>query len=63
MIDQRPVTRDMLVGQIDVAIHGTILDFDRAKHIADVEVSKSLTDPVLLAWFDRKEWKHSPAIC
>lgn len=63
MIDQRPVTEDMLVGPINVVFRGNILDFDRAKRIADDKALETLADPILLAWFDRKEWKHSPAIC
>ncbi len=63
MIDPRPVTKEMLPGVIEVRPDRRGLDFARAKDMADQVARKTLVDPILIAWFDRKAWKHSPAIC
>jgi hypothetical protein len=62
MIDSRPVKRDMLTEPIDITTNGSTLTFDRAKRMADGRAREILASPMLLAWFDKKEWKHSPAI-
>lgn len=63
MIDPRPVKRDMLCNLVDVRVSGADLDFAAARQIADRTAREALADPLLLSWFDRKAWKHSPAIC
>lgn len=62
MIDSRPVKRDMLTEPIDISIDGSTLTFDHAKRMADGKARELTASPMLIAWFDKKEWKHSPAI-
>jgi hypothetical protein len=63
MMDPRPVKREMLVGLVDHRVSEVELDFARARQIADRSAREALADPLLLAWFARKAWKHSPSIC
>lgn len=63
MIDTRPVQKDMLKGFEGIEITDVELDFQTARGLADDRARRILADPLLLAWFDKKEWKHSPAIC
>jgi hypothetical protein len=62
-MDPRAVKRDMLVGRVDIRVVEDELDFAGARKIAERSARDSLVDPFLLAWFDRKTWKHSPPIC
>jgi hypothetical protein len=41
---------------------GSQLDFSEAKALADDRVRKVTSDPMLLAWFDKKEAKFSPNV-
>ena len=63
MMDPRPVRNDMLVGVVDHRASDVELDFPNARTIAEAVAQESLGNPMLLAWFDRKAWKHSPPIC
>ena len=63
MMDPRPVERSMLVGVVDLSTTNDGLDFGSAKQMAEQVASEKLVDPFLLAWFDRKAWKHSPPVC
>jgi hypothetical protein len=63
MMDSRIVKKDMLVGLVDLRIPEMELDFTRARQIAERSAREALVNPFLLAWFDGKSWKHSPAIC
>lgn len=63
MIDTRPVRKEMLQGVIEVKVTDDALGFPGARRVADDRASEALVSPLLLAWFDRKEWVHSPAIC
>jgi hypothetical protein len=63
MMDPRQVERAMLVGLADLGVVKDAHDFPSARRIADHVALETLVDPLLLAWFDRKAWKHSPAIC
>ena len=63
MLDSRIVKKDMLVGIVDRRMPQGSLDFDAAKKVADLVAEEKLSSPMLLAWFDKKLWKHSPAIC
>jgi len=63
MIDPRFVEKDMLVGLVDLRVAKDELDFISARQMAEHVALQTLVDPLLLAWFDRKAWKHSPAIC
>ncbi len=63
MIDPRLVEKDMLVGLVVLRVAKDELDFISARQMAEHVALQTLVDPLLLAWFDRKAWKHSPAIC
>lgn len=63
MLDPRIVRREMLIGVVDRRLRQIGLDFDEAKKMAELIAEENLTSPMLLAWFDKKLWKHSPAIC
>jgi hypothetical protein len=62
-MDPRPVKKEMLVGRIDIRVVQAELDFAAARKIADRSAGEPLADPFLLAWFDRKAWRHSPPVC
>jgi hypothetical protein len=63
MLDPRLVKREMLVGVVDRRVSELDIDFASARKIAERIAGEALANPLLLAWFDRKTWKHSPAIC
>ncbi len=63
MRDARPVTREMLGGVIEFRLDGEPPSFAHAKDEAQRAARKILADPILIAWFHRKAWMHSPAIC
>lgn len=63
MMDPRQLERAMLVGPVDLCVVKDALDFPSARRMAEHVAFETLVDPILLAWFDRKAWKHSPAIC
>lgn len=63
MVDPRPVTKEMLVGIVDVRLSQEELTLESAREVADRHAQEALMNPMLLSWFDRKAWKHSPAIC
>ncbi len=63
MMDPRPVTRDMLMGPIDICVDVESTSFHQARRLADEKAQEISPHTVLLAWFDRKAWRHSPAIC
>lgn len=63
MMDPRPVKKDMLVGLVEIREHEAEPDFTDAKKTADSMAREVLATPFLLAWFDRKTWTHSPAMC
>lgn len=63
MIDPRPVTRDMLVGIVDLRLPEAQLDFETAGKAARRLAHERLANPMLLAWFERRAWRHSPSIC
>ena len=63
MMDSRTVKKDMLVGLVEIHVPTAELDFTSARERADSSARESLEAPFLLAWFDRKTWTHSPAIC
>jgi hypothetical protein len=62
-MNPRPVKREMLIGLLDLRVPEIELDFDAALKIAQNSARPALANPMLLAWFDTKAWKHSPAIC
>ncbi|HMK35179.1 MAG TPA: AF1514 family protein [Desulfomonilaceae bacterium] len=62
MLDTRKVTREMLIEPIDIRSRAGELSFSAAKSLADAAARNKTPEPVLLAWFDEKAWKHSPAV-
>ena len=63
MIDPRSVKRDMLTGIVDLRLPEADLDFENARDAAESLAQENLANPMLLAWFDRGAWRHSPSIC
>ncbi len=63
MMDPRSVKREMLVGIVDLRVPEIELDFVTARNISDRHSRETLVNPLLLAWFDKRAWRHSPAIC
>jgi hypothetical protein len=63
MMDPRPVQKDMLVGLAELRMEEQGLHFERARETAQQYARAALTAPMLLAWFDKKAWKHSPPLC
>jgi len=62
MFDCTYITRDMLSSPIEVRAEGVNLDFYRARALAEEQVRKLTIDPMLLAWFDKKEARFSPDV-
>ena len=62
-MDPRTVEKNMLVGLVEIQVPTAELDFTSARERGDSSARESLAAPFLLAWFDRKTWTHSPAIC
>jgi hypothetical protein len=63
MIDPRSVKRDMLLGIVDLRLPEAELDFEIARNAAERLAQERLANPMLLAWFDRRAWRHSPSVC
>ncbi len=62
MTDTRIVRKEMLIDPIEIDVEDTQFDFAKAKLVADKIARKVTLHPMLLAWFDKKHWRHSPAI-
>jgi hypothetical protein len=60
-MDPRPVKKEMLVGL--VSLHVEAVDFSVAKFLSENKARDLLQDPLLLAWFDKKQGKHFPDTC
>lgn len=56
------VTQEMLDHPVMVQVNDNPLDLTRAKAIADHKARELSSDPMLLAWFDRKMGKFSPDV-
>lgn len=63
MMDPRPVHKRMLIGVVDRRVSEEELDFSGARAIAEAGAREALANPMLLAWFEKKAWKHSPDVC
>jgi hypothetical protein len=61
MIDVRPVKKEMLVSPINLQVNQD-LDFLEARTLADRQARRISPESKLLAWFDKKSWKHMPQI-
>jgi len=57
-----PLSREMLIGPIDVSVEDAPLDFDKAKEIADRRAREISEDAMLIAWFDRQSGRFSPPV-
>lgn len=62
MFDCTYITRDMLSHPIELRTEGVDLDFLRARALAEEQVRKLTVEPMLLAWFDKKEARFSPDV-
>ena len=62
-MDPRTVSKDMLVGLVEIQEPMEGLEFSRARQVSDNIAGEALTTPFLLAWFDKKSGTHSPPIC
>ncbi len=62
MMDCRYVTQEMLGHPVMVHVDDRPLDLTGAKAIADRKARELSSDPMLLAWFDRKMGKFSPDV-
>ena len=58
----RPVTEEILTHPIHIQTNGQELDFSTAKKLAYKEAQKHSTDPMLMAWFDKKADQYSPLV-
>ena len=48
--------------EIHLTVENTALDFDSARNMALNLAAKENEETMLIAWFDRKRDKHSPAV-
>lgn len=62
MNECRSVTKEMLPDPVEVHVNEGPLDFMTAKSIADEKAREKTSDPMLLAWFDKKSGKFSPDV-
>ena len=62
MMDCKVLSQDMLSHPVMVRVDDNPLDLMRAKTIADHKARELSSDPMLLAWFDRKKGKFSPDV-
>lgn len=62
MVDCKYITRDMLTNPVSVRIDDRPADFPSAKSLADHKAKELSSDPMLLAWFDRKSGTFSPDV-
>jgi Domain of unknown function (DUF5619) len=61
MADCTFVTKSMLNNPIEIQL-GESSDFSIAKSTADQKAKEVLSDPMLLAWFDKKSGKFAPEV-
>jgi hypothetical protein len=54
------VTRDMLKHPVDLRVDDRSLDFRGARTLAEKKALEMSSDPMLLAWFDRRSGTYSP---
>ncbi len=62
MVDCKYITWDMLTNPVSVRINDGPADFLSAKYLADHKAKELSSDPMLLAWFDRKRGTFSPDV-
>jgi len=61
-MDCKFVTKDMLNHPVMVYVDESPLTFSNARTVADHKARELSSDPMLLAWFDRKAGKFSPDV-
>ena len=57
-----PLSREMLRDPIDIDVTDALLDFARARAIAEARAGQEAADPMLLAWYDRGAGRFSPQV-
>ena len=62
MADCIPLSREMLRDPIDIAVADPLLDFARARVLAEARARQEAADPMLLAWYDRGTGRFSPQV-
>jgi len=62
MADCIPLSREMLRDPIDIAVADSLLDFARARVLAEARARQEAADPMLLAWYDRGAGRFSPQV-
>lgn len=62
MTDCNYITNDMLNHPIKLRVNQGPFDFKTAKNLAYGRAKELSSDPMLMAWFDRKSGKFSPDI-
>ena len=58
----RTVTKEVLPNPVAIHLQEGDLDFSSARLIADAKVREMTSDPMLLAWYDRKQGAYSPNV-
>jgi len=58
----RPVTKEVLTNPIHIQTTGGDLSFHSARDIANREAKKLCSDPMLLAWYEKKTGRYSPPV-
>lgn len=58
----RTVTEDMLSNAVKLRIEGESVDFKRAKTDAFEKAKEIASDPMLLAWYDKKTGRYFPDV-
>jgi hypothetical protein len=59
MMDCTFVTKSMLKNPVEIR-RGDVPDFLKAKSLADEKAREMFSEPMLLAWFDRRSGKFAP---
>lgn len=62
MACNREINRELLTGAISIVSDQRELPFPEARKMADQEAAKHSSDPMLLAWYDRKTGAFSPRV-
>jgi hypothetical protein len=62
MADCIPLSREMLKDPIDIGVADELLDFARARALADRRAREMADEPMLLAWYDRGAGQFSPQV-
>lgn len=58
----RPLAADMLPNRVRLDLEDKPVDLKSARILADEKAAEVLTDPMLLAWYDREAGRFSPQV-